>query len=282
MASCKQRWKGPVKPGETWFWAILGSLVVHGLIVAVMLAALQHRPLPRRVVVPVEAVTLVPFTGPSGGGGGRPAPLTRPGPSTHKPAAPPVYLPRKSRVKSKPRPKVKLAPPPEPTKAPVIPTSAPPPAPTRAKPAPAAAATNRTGAPGAASRVAGRGQGGEGGGRGTGSGSGMGSGQGRGTGSGSALSGYLREIRRLLEKQKDYPWIARRRHLQGVVAVVFTIGSRGQIESARISRSSGHALLDRAAQNTIRRVGRFPPFPAALNRQKLTIEVPLAFRLRAE
>jgi protein TonB len=276
MACCEQRWK----PGQIWVWAILGSLVVHGLIVAVMLAALQNRPLPRRVVVPVEAVTLVPFTGSSWGGSGQPGPVTRPAPSTPKPAAPPVYPPRKSRIKHKARPKVKLAPPPEPTKAPVLP--APITASTRAKPAPATAATNRTGGSGAAGRVAGQGQGGAGVGRGTGSGSGMGSGQGRGTITGSALSGYLGEIRRLLEKHKDYPWMARRRHLQGVVAVVFTIGSGGQIEAARISRSSGHALLDRAAQDTVRRVGRFPPFPAALNRQKLTIEVPLAFRLRAE
>jgi protein TonB len=275
MAYYEQRWK----PGQIWVWAILGSLAVHGLTVGVMLAALQNRPLPRRVVVPVEAVTLVPLTGPSGGGG-QPGPVTRPAPSTPKPAAPPVHPPRKSRIKRKIRPKVKLAPPPEPTKAPVLPT--PITASTRAQPAPAVAATNRTGASGAAGGVAGQGQGGAGGGGGTGSGRGMGSGQGRGTGSGSALSGYLREIRRLLEKHKDYPWMARRRQLQGVVAVVFTIGSGGQIEAARISRSSGHALLDRAAQDTVRRVGRFPPLPAALNRQKLTIEVPLAFRLRAE
>jgi len=40
--------------------------------------------------------------------------------------------------------------------------------------------------------------------------------------------------------------------------------------------------VDEAAQNTLRRVGKFPPFPPDLNRQKLTIEVPLAFRLRTE
>ncbi len=82
-----------------------------------------------------------------------------------------------------------------------------------------------------------------------------------------------------MEKQKDYPLMARRRNIQGVVVLVFTIGSGGQIEGARISRSSGQDLLDEAAQNTLRRVGKFPPFPAELNRQKLTIEVPLAFRL---
>jgi TonB family protein len=49
--------------------------------------------------------------------------------------------------------------------------------------------------------------------------------------------------------------------------------------AARVGRSSGQDLLDEAAQNTIRRVGQFPPLPAELNRRQLTVEVPLAFRL---
>ena len=256
---------------------MLSSLLVHGLVVAVMLAVLQDKPAPRRVVVPVEAISLVPFKpGPAGGGGGRPGPVTRPEPLPPKPA--PAPSKPQPRVKSPPPPKVKLAPPPmpEPITAPVIPTPAPPPALTRAKPSDTAAAGSQTCAPGA---TAGSGQGGQGGGRGIGSGGGIGPGQGRGSGPGSALSSYLREIRRLLEKHKDYPWMARRRNIQGVVAVVFTIGPGGQILAARVSRSSGQDLLDEAAQNTIRRVGKFPPFPAELNRQQLTVEVPLAFRL---
>lgn len=96
------------------------------------------------------------------------------------------------------------------------------------------------------------------------------------------MQGYLHEIRRLLEKHNNYPQMARQRHIQGVVVVVFTIAPGGQIMAAGVSRSSGHDLLDEAAQNTIRRVGQFPPFPAALNRQQLTIEVPLAFRLSSD
>jgi len=112
-----------------------------------------------------------------------------------------------------------------------------------------------------------------------GPGQGRGSGSGPGSGAGSALQSYLRLVRQLLEKHKDYPSLARQRHIQGVVVVAFTIGSGGQIMAARVSRSSGQDLLDEAAQKTIRRVGKFPPFPGELNRQQLTVEVPLAFRL---
>jgi protein TonB len=276
MEFWEQGWNGSGKPRETWAWAVLGSLVVHGLVVGMTLAVLQDKPRPRRVVVPVEAVTLVPFkTGPKGGGGGRPAPVSNPEAVPEKPAVPPKAKPQ---VNQQRQPKAKLAPPPEPTPAPVIPAPAPAPTVGKAQSTETMVGSSRVCTPG----VAGTGQGGQGGGRGTGAGGGIGAGQGRGSGAGSALQGYLKEVRRLLEKQKDYPLMARRRQLQGVVVMVFTIAAGGEIESYRVSRSSGQDLLDEAAQTTIRRVGRFPPFPNDLNRQKLTIEIPLAFRLNTD
>jgi protein TonB len=279
MECCCQEWSNAWKPQETWTWAILGSLLVHGLLVAGMLTAFMNKPAQRCVVVPVEAIALVPMPpGSKGGGGGRPAPVTRPEPVSPKPL--PVCPPPKPRIKPKPPTKVKLPPPPpEPTMAPVIPTPAPPAAITRAKAPPRASTTIRTGSSGAAAGASISGQGG----RGTGAAAGVGPGQGRGSGSGSgtgsALQGYLWEIRRLLEKEKDYPLMARRRNIQGMVVVVFTIAAGGQVHASRVSRSSGHDLLDEAARNTIRRVRRFPPLPASLKRQKLTIELPLAFHL---
>jgi len=280
MGECCERWSEIWKPRGTWFWGVLGSVLIHGLIVAMVVAVFHEAPPKQKVVVPVETITLVPFKpGPAGGGGGRPGPVTRPDPVTHKPA--PVPPKPQTRVKPPRPPKVKLAPPPTPedTTAPVIPTPAIPPAPTRAKTSDTASANSRAGAPGASAAVSGTGQGGQGGGRGTGSGGGVGQGQGPGSGPGSALQGYLREIRRLLERHKDYPHMARRRNIQGVVVVVFSLGPGGQIMAARVSRSSGQDLLDEAAQNTVRRVGQFPPFPVELNRRQLTVEVPLSFRL---
>jgi protein TonB len=89
----------------------------------------------------------------------------------------------------------------------------------------------------------------------------------------------LQKVRSLLEEQKDYPTMARRLNQEGVVVLQFTISSSGQIEGAQVRRSSGHDLLDQAARETLRRVGRFPPFPAELERRQLTIEIPLAYRL---
>ncbi|MFA5111512.1 MAG: energy transducer TonB [Desulfobaccales bacterium] len=73
--------------------------------------------------------------------------------------------------------------------------------------------------------------------------------------------------------------MARQRHIRGVVVLLFTITASGQVESYRVSRPSGHDLLNEASRQTIRRVAKFPPLPSELNRQQLTIEVPLAFPL---
>jgi protein TonB len=53
-------------------------------------------------------------------------------------------------------------------------------------------------------------------------------------------------------------------------------------ESSGVLESTSGATEQRAARQTIRRVGKFPPFPAELNRQQLTIEVPLAFRFKTD
>jgi len=93
------------------------------------------------------------------------------------------------------------------------------------------------------------------------------------------LKSYLAEVRRLLEKHKNYPWMARRQHREGVVVLKFTIARDGNIAGQGLARSSGHEVLDGAAQETLRKIGRFPPLPAVLGRSQLTIQVPLTFRL---
>ena len=70
---------GAWNPRGAFLWGALGSLLVHGLIVATVVAVFHQMPPKPKVVVPVEAINLVPFKpGPAGGGGGRPSPVTRP------------------------------------------------------------------------------------------------------------------------------------------------------------------------------------------------------------
>lgn len=251
-------------PLSSWILALVGSLVVHGLLVAGALRFAQEWPRPRRVVE-VEAISLTkaqPQPGPVGGG---------------SPAARQPELRPKPKLRPRPRPKKRLRAQPQARPEP----PPPPPALAMQRPAPRNAGPRRDSASGSSNfgTASGRGHG-TGGGQGTGIGSGRGSGSGPGTGTASVMGSYLHRVRLLLERHKNYPEVARRRNQEGIVILRFTISAHGQIVARGITRSSGHPVLDEAAQETLRRVGRFPPLPPELQRSQLTLEVPLAFRLR--
>jgi protein TonB len=270
MQVCESEWGW-----KSWSTVVLASVALHGLILGSALLWSRELPRPRRVV-PVEAICLTSGSGHAGGGAARVSDM-KPQVTPHP--QPPPPKPKQVKERSKPKQVRTIPRPPE-----IAPASA------LAIPRPAALAPVRPGPvaavpPGSES---GRGQGagsGPGAGRGTGPGSGTGTGSGPGSdpgpgsGSGVALKSYLAEVHRLLENHKTYPWMARRQHREGLVVLKFTIGKDGNIADHTIARSSGHEVLDGAAQETLHKVGRFPPLPAALGRSHLTIEVPLAFRL---
>jgi protein TonB len=267
-----QAWEAP-EGWKSWTAIILASVALHGLLLSCALWWSREVPRPRRVVE-VAAICLTAGSGHAGGGASRVEavkPQIKPQPSPPKPQ-PVKKKPKPKRVKAVPRPP-EIPPPPA--------LSIPRPSVPQVSPAaPVAAAATGSG-PGRG-QGAGRGQGdgrGRGPGSGLGTGSGPGSNPGQGSGSGNALKSYLAEVRRRLEKQKTYPWAARRQHREGVVVLKFTIGRGGEIASHTIARSSGHEVLDGAAAAALQKVGRFPPLPAALGRSQLNIQVPLAFRL---
>jgi protein TonB len=108
---------------------------------------------------------------------------------------------------------------------------------------------------------------------------GRGSGQGGG-GNKAAAQNYYGRIATWLARHKRYPNQARRLHQQGTVKVTFTVSSNGRVISKRITKSSGHALLDREVQNMLERASPLPRIPSSLNRSSITITLPVAFNLR--
>jgi periplasmic protein TonB len=278
------------RPLTTRGSATLVSLILHGLALYLILM-LPPLKAPAKRVVEVETITMTAMTPkPAGGGrGGGSVAAAPPAPEPAKTVTPPPPKP-KPQVPPKPKPVVKPPPAPlaRPEPAPIppalaLPRPAPPVAPPR--PVPSSSVTSSSSRLSSASGSGigqGRGSGsgtGSGVGSGSESGSGRGSGTGSGTGSGSALQGYLHQVRSLLERNKIYPPTARRNNEQGTASVRFTITASGSIAGVSLSRSSGHSSLDQAAQETVSRVGRFPPLPTELQRSSLSIEVPLSFRL---
>lgn len=60
---------------------------------------------------------------------------------------------------------------------------------------------------------------------------------------------------------QHYPTEARRQQLYGELQLAVTLLPDGRIADIEVLRSSGHALLDQSAQDTLRRAAPFAPFP---------------------
>ena len=162
---------------------------------------------------------------------------------------------------------------PEPLKAEVVPTSD---AVTVPQAASETSASSSTSAPSSASSgsASGSGEGsgsGSGSGSGTGSGDGKGDGQGVGSGSGAGqgsgdgnvsgtgsapfdTNGFWAAV----NANKEYPYMAMKRRLEGTTTIVTTISASGAITSVSVASSSGHGMLDDAAVAAAYAVGSYP------------------------
>lgn len=139
---------------------------------------------------------------------------------------------------------------------------------------PTGTSTSNSGSRQAQTRIDGGGRGAGHGQQGTGRG-----GAGRG-GSPASAGQYFRQLATWLNRHKRYPSQARRRREQGTVKVQFTIDRNGRLLSHRILSSSGHARLDQEAEAMLKRASPMPAIPAALNRSRVTVTLPINFSLQ--
>lgn len=90
---------------------------------------------------------------------------------------------------------------------------------------------------------------------------------------------YFRQVRLAIERNRQYPLMARRQQLEGRVTVSFTIDANGAVSDLFVARGSGFSVLDEAALSAVRAAGPFSAPPPHLA-PPLTIEIPIVFRLR--
>lgn len=102
----------------------------------------------------------------------------------------------------------------------------------------------------------------------------------RGAAAGRNRRAYLARILDRLRRAKRFPEAARRAGRYGTASLVFTVLKSGRVVGSRIVRSSGHAILDRAALAMLRRASPMPPIPPGIGRNRISVRVPVRFRLR--
>ncbi|MEJ8474374.1 energy transducer TonB family protein [Roseibium algae] len=102
--------------------------------------------------------------------------------------------------------------------------------------------------------------------------------KGRSSEAGNAkVSNYKGKVRRKLKRSLRYPRAAQRKRITGVAVVSFTLDSAGRASRIRIVRSSGSALLDKAALDTARRASPFGNFPPEYGKKSWPFTIPLSF-----
>ncbi len=82
-----------------------------------------------------------------------------------------------------------------------------------------------------------------------------------------------------LARHFHYPFLARRRGWEGTVVLGLRVNGWGAVDSLEIAKSSGHALLDRAALDAATEVNRVPEADR-LNGAELYLELPVTYQLR--
>jgi protein TonB len=92
--------------------------------------------------------------------------------------------------------------------------------------------------------------------------------------------GWLAEtLRARIEELKRYPPMARMNNWQGKVVLKFVVKDDGTVENLEVVQSSGHAVLDEAAMETIRRASPLP-LKHELGKPRVTFQFPISYTLR--
>ncbi len=87
---------------------------------------------------------------------------------------------------------------------------------------------------------------------------------------------YISQIIKLIEKHKRYPYISRQNEEEGDVEISLTVEKDGRVSNAKIIKSSGYILLDKAAKRAIFDSSPFPPTPDG---KEKTLTVKIKFKL---
>ncbi|MGE0387753.1 MAG: TonB family protein [Gammaproteobacteria bacterium] len=91
---------------------------------------------------------------------------------------------------------------------------------------------------------------------------------------------YFARLSAHLNRRKSYPPSAKKARQQGVVTVRFTVDRDGNVSEVSIKASSGHAILDQATLELLQRVAPLPRMPDSMQRDRITLSLPIDYSLR--
>lgn len=94
--------------------------------------------------------------------------------------------------------------------------------------------------------------------------------------------GYFSQLMSWLNQHKNYPAELKKNKRQGTVIIKFTMNHDGKVIRSNIKKTSGITALDNAALNMLSSASPLPPIPDEMNRQQLTLAIPVHYSLRTK
>jgi protein TonB len=93
---------------------------------------------------------------------------------------------------------------------------------------------------------------------------------------------YLASLKEIIERNKEYPFMARKGGMEGTVRIRCALLRNGELRDAAVIKPSGYTILDNAALRAVRSAGRFPVVPAEIKGETFSFVAPITFRLAAD
>lgn len=93
------------------------------------------------------------------------------------------------------------------------------------------------------------------------------------------MADYVRSVQERIARNVVYPKAAKEARAQGAVELKLSIIKSGALSSASVSKSSGHAVLDEAALETVHRLSPYRTFPLDSTLKEVTVTIPIVYQL---
>ena len=94
-----------------------------------------------------------------------------------------------------------------------------------------------------------------------------------------SLERYRLELKLVAARYKRYPRMATDNNWKGVVALRVAVGPSGQLASLTVTKTSGHEVLDRQAQEMFRSAAADVPVPPVLRGKLFAVDVAVDYYL---
>lgn len=88
---------------------------------------------------------------------------------------------------------------------------------------------------------------------------------------------FIAGLYEVLNEKKFYPKMAKRRKLEGVVTVSFTLCKDGTIKNIFLNTSCGHKILDKAALKVVRSINIYKTVPDVVSLTALNLNIPIKY-----